>query len=114
MAGLMPKFTEMNTKIIGLSIDPVSDHLKWLPDIEETQGYKVTYPMIGDEDLKVAKLFDMIPEDEVGGQGRTAANNQTIRSVFIIGPDKKIKAMLTYPMSTGRNSDEIVRLLMSC
>ena len=113
MAGLMPEFTKRNTKIIGLSIDPVDDHKRWLKDIEETQGHAVTYPLIGDKDLKVAKLYDMIHPNASGETKRTAADNATIRSVFVIGPDKKIKAMLTYPMSTGRNFDEVLRLLDS-
>jgi alkyl hydroperoxide reductase subunit AhpC len=115
MAGLKPQFDKRNCKIIGLSVDPVSDHEKWSKDIEETQGHAVTYPMIGDPELKVAKAYDMLPE-EAGNkaQGRTAVDNLTVRSVFIIGPDKKIKAMLTYPMSSGRNFDEVLRLLDSC
>jgi len=114
MAGLKPEFDKRNCKIIGLSVDPVSDHEKWIKDIEETQGHAVTYPLIGDSDLKVAKLYDMIhPNASGGAKGRTAADNQTVRSVFIIGPDKKIKAMLTYPMSSGRNFQEVLRLLDS-
>jgi alkyl hydroperoxide reductase subunit AhpC len=114
MARLKPEFDKRNTKIIGLSVDPVADHEKWSKDIEETQGHAVTYPMIGDPELKVAKAYDMLPED-VGSsaQGRTAADNATVRSVFVVGPDKKIKAMLTYPMSTGRNFDEVLRILDS-
>lgn len=115
MAGLMPEFEKRNTKIIGLSVDPVDDHLEWSRDIEETQGHAVNYPMIGDTDLRVAKLYDMLPEDAGdSAEGRTPADNATVRSVFIIGPDKKIKAMLTYPMSSGRNFDEVLRLLDSC
>ena len=115
MAKLKPEFDKRNTKIIGLSVDPVSDHTKWLNDIEETQGAAVTYPLIGDPDLTVAKLYDMLPEGAGDtAQGRTAADNATVRSVFIIGPDKKVKAMLTYPMSTGRNFQEVLRLLDSC
>ncbi len=114
MAGLKPKFDSLNCKILAVSIDSVESHHKWIPDIEETQGHKVHYPIIGDQDLKVAKLYDMIPEDEVARDGRTAADNQTIRSVFIIGADKRIKAMLIYPMSSGRNFDEVLRLLESC
>ncbi len=115
MAGLMPEFERRNTKIIGLSVDPVGNHAKWAKDIEETQGHAVTYPMIGDPELIVAKLYDMLPEAAAGAaEGRTAADNATVRSVFVIGPDKKIKAMLTYPMSTGRNFDEVLRLLDSC
>ena len=115
MAGLMPEFEKRNTKIIGLSVDPVDNHTRWSRDIEETQGHAVNYPMIGDTNLKVAKLYDMLPE-EAGdsSEGRTPADNATVRSVFIIGPDKKIKAMLTYPMSSGRNFDEVLRLLDSC
>jgi alkyl hydroperoxide reductase subunit AhpC len=115
MAGLVPAFTKRNTKIIGLSVDPVGNHARWAKDIEETQGHTVTYPMIGDTDMKIAKLYDMLPEEAAGdASGRTAADNATVRSVFIIGPDKKVKAMLTYPMSTGRNFDEVLRLLDSC
>ena len=114
MARIEPEFTRRNAKLIGLSVDPVEDHNKWLGDIEETQGAKVKYPMIGDTDLAVAKLYNMLPADEAGGSdGRTAATNSTVRSVFIIGPDKKIKLMLTYPMTTGRNFDEILRVLDS-
>jgi len=115
MAGLKPQFEKRNCKVVGLSVDPVSDHQRWSKDIEETQGHAVNYPMIGDPDLRVAKAYDMLPED-VGttAQGRTAADNATVRSVFVIGPDRKIKAMLTYPMSTGRNFDEVLRLLDSC
>jgi alkyl hydroperoxide reductase subunit AhpC len=115
MASLKGEFDKRNTKVIGLSVDPVDDHVRWSKDIEETQGHKVTYPMIGDPELKVAKAYDMLPE-EAGStsQGRTAADNQTVRSVFVVGPDKKIKAMLTYPMSTGRNFDEVLRILDSC
>jgi alkyl hydroperoxide reductase subunit AhpC len=115
MAGLKPEFDKRNTKIIGLSVDPVPDHQRWSKDIEETQGHPVNYPLIGDPELKIAKLFDMLPEDAGNSsQGRTPADNQTVRSVFVIGPDKKVKAMLTYPMSTGRNFDEVLRLLDSC
>jgi thioredoxin-dependent peroxiredoxin len=115
MAKLGPEFQKRNTKIIGVSVDPVSDHERWTKDIEETQGAKVNYPLIGDPELNVAKAYDMLPEAAGStSQGRTAADNATVRSVFIIGPDKKIKAMLTYPMSTGRNFDEVLRLLDSC
>ncbi|MBI1776802.1 MAG: peroxiredoxin [Proteobacteria bacterium] len=115
MARLKPEFDKRNTKIIGLSVDPVADHVKWSKDIEETQGSKVTYPMIGDSELAVAKLYDMLPESSGStSAGRTAVDNLTVRSVFIVGPDKKIKAMLTYPMSSGRNFDEVLRLLDSC
>ncbi len=114
MAKIEPEFTKRNAKLIGLSIDPVENHSKWVNDIEETQGAKVKYPMIGDTDLNVAKLYNMLPANEAGtSDGRTAATNATVRSVFIIGPDKKIKLMLTYPMSTGRNFDEILRVLDS-
>src|SRR5471030_2523982 len=113
MAKIEPEFTKRNAKLIGLSIDPVENHSKWAIDIEETQGSKVKYPMIGDTDLAVAKLYNMLPAAEVASDGRTAATNATVRSVFIIGPDKKIKLMLTYPMTTGRNFDEILRVLDS-
>ena len=114
MAGLSPEFEKRNCKLIGLSVDSVDDHELWLQDIEETQGHKVTYPLIGDSDLKVAKLYDMLAEDEgESSEGRTAVDNATVRSVFLVGPDKKIKAMLIYPMSSGRNFDEILRLLDS-
>jgi alkyl hydroperoxide reductase subunit AhpC len=114
MAKLAPEFAKRNCKVIGLSVDPVDNHARWAKDIEETQGYAVNYPMIGDSDLAVAKLYNMLPADEAGSaEGRTAANNATVRSVFIIGPDKKIKLMLTYPMTTGRNFDEILRVLDS-
>jgi alkyl hydroperoxide reductase subunit AhpC len=115
MAGLMPEFEKRNCKIIGLSVDPVSNHARWAQDIEETQGHAVNYPMIGDPELDVAKLYDMLPaEAGTSSEGRTPADNATVRSVFVIGPDKKVKAMLTYPMSTGRNFDEVLRLLDSC
>ncbi len=114
MAKLAPEFSKRNCKIIGLSVDPVDQHEKWLKDIEETQGSTVKYPMIGDCDLAVAKLYGMLPASEDdSSEGRTAANNATVRSVFIVGPDKKIKLMLTYPMTTGRNFDEILRVLDS-
>ena len=114
MAKIEPEFTRRNTRLIGLSIDPVSSHSKWAADIEETQGAAVKYPLIGDTDLSVAKLYNMLPADEGNtSEGRTAATNATVRSVFIIGPDKKIKLTLTYPMSTGRNFDEILRVLDS-
>ena len=112
MAGLKPEFDKRNCKIIGLSADPVSDHTNWAKDIQETQGHAPNYPIIGDSDLAVAKLYDMLPASETPGK-RTAADNQTVRSVFVIGPDKKVKAMLVYPMSTGRNFDEVLRLLDS-
>ena len=114
MAGLQPEFAKRNTKIIGLSVDPVSSHGKWAADIEETQGHKVNYPMIGDVDLKVAKLYNMLPADETGScEGRTPATHAAVRTVFVIGPDKKIKLQLSYPMTTGRNFDEILRVLDS-
>ena len=113
MAKLQPEFDKRNTKIIGLSIDPVGDHAKWVGDIKETQGHAVNYPMIGDENLEVAKLYDMIHPNAVPGK-RTAVDNATVRSVFVIGPDKKVKATLAYPMSSGRNFDEVLRLLDSC
>jgi alkyl hydroperoxide reductase subunit AhpC len=115
MAKLKPEFDKRNTKIIGLSVDPVDNHNRWAKDIEETQGYKVNYPMIGDPQLKVAKAYDMLPAGAgETSEGRTAVDNATVRSVFIIGPDKKVKAMFTYPMSSGRNFDEVLRLLDSC
>lgn len=114
MAGLKEEFDKRNCKIMGISIDPVSDHKEWVKDIEETQGHKVNYPLIGDSDLTVAKLYDMIHPNASGDSDRTPADNATVRSVFVIGPDKKIKAMMTYPMSTGRNFNEILRLLDSC
>src|SRR3954469_4678424 len=114
MAKLAPEFQKRNTKIIGLSVDPVENHSKWAGDIEETQGAKVTYPMIGDPTLEIAKLYDMLPaEAGVTSEGRTAANNATVRTVFVVGPDKKIKLMLIYPMTTGRNFDEVLRVLDS-
>jgi alkyl hydroperoxide reductase subunit AhpC len=113
MAKIEPEFTKRNAKLIGLSVDPVDSHSKWLGDIEETQGAKVNYPIIGDRDLAVSKLYNMLPAEETMIDGRTAATNQTVRSVFMIGPDKKIKLMLTYPMTTGRNFDEILRVLDS-
>jgi alkyl hydroperoxide reductase subunit AhpC len=112
MAGLKDEFAKRNTKILGLSVDTSDDNRRWLPDIEEVSGNKVDYPIIGDSDLNVAKLYNMLPADESGSsEGRTAANNATVRTVYIIGPDKKIRAMLLYPMSNGRNFDEILRLL---
>jgi thioredoxin-dependent peroxiredoxin len=114
MARLQPDFAKRNCKIIGLSVDPVSSHGKWAVDIEETQGAKVEYPMIGDPELKIAKLYDMLPADAGNtSEGRTPATNATVRTVFVIGPDKKIKLMLSYPMSTGRNFDEVLRVLDS-
>jgi len=114
MAGLKPEFDKRNTKLIGLSVDSVDDHVKWSKDIEETQGHAVNYPIIDGSDLEIAKLYDMLHPNASGeAKSRTAADNQTVRSVFVIGPDKKIKATLTYPMSTGRNFDEVLRLLDS-
>jgi len=114
MAKLKSEFDRRNVKVIGLSVDPVDDHKRWAKDIEETQGTAPNYPMIGDPDLKVAKLYDMLPADVTGeARGRTAANNATVRTVFVIGPDKKIKLMLFYPMTTGRNFDELLRVLDS-
>jgi alkyl hydroperoxide reductase subunit AhpC len=114
MAGLEEQFVNRNCKIIGLSVDPVDNHNEWAKDIEETQGHAVNYPMIGDSDLAVAKLYNMLPADESGSsEGRTAATNATVRSVFIVDPNKTIKLMLTYPMTTGRNFDEILRVLDS-
>ena len=114
VASLYPEFQKRNTKVVGLSVDPVSSHGKWAVDIEETQGFAVNYPMIGDPELKVAKLYDMLPADSgETSEGRTAANNATVRTVFIIGPDKRIKLQLSYPMSTGRNFPEILRVLDS-
>jgi alkyl hydroperoxide reductase subunit AhpC len=112
MAGLKPQFDKRNTKVVGLSVDSVSDHKAWVKDIRETQGHEVNYPMIGDADLNVAKLYDMIHPNASGGK-RTAVDNATVRSVFIVGPDKKVKAMLIYPMTAGRNFDEVLRLLDS-
>lgn len=115
MAGLKPEFDKRSCQIIGLSVDSVEDHAAWSKDIEETQGHAVNYPLIGDTDLSVAKLFDMIHPNASGtAKGRTAADNATVRSVFVIGPDKRIKAMISYPMSTGRNFDEVLRVLDSC
>ena len=114
MAKLKPEFDKRNTKVIGLSVDPVDNHARWAQDIAETQGTAPNYPMIGDTDLAVSKLYNMLPEETAGGSdGRTAADNATVRTVFIIGPDKKIKLMLAYPMTTGRNFDEILRVLDS-
>jgi alkyl hydroperoxide reductase subunit AhpC len=114
MARLQPEFARRNTKIIGLSVDPVGDHEKWAADIEETQSCSVNYPMIGDPQLQVAKLYGMLPASSGdNSSGRSAADNATVRTVFVIGPDKKIKLQLSYPMSTGRNFDEILRVLDS-
>jgi alkyl hydroperoxide reductase subunit AhpC len=115
MAGLKPEFEKRNCKILGLSVDPVGNHARWMKDIEETQGHAVNYPLIGDPQLTIAKLYDMLPAGAGDtSEGRTPADNATVRSAFVIGPDKKIKAMLTYPMSSGRNFDEVLRLLDSC
>lgn len=114
MARIEPEFTKRHAKLIGLSVDAVDDHHRWAKDIEETQGFLPKYPMIGDHDLAVAKLYNMLPADEAGtSEGRTPATNATVRTVFLIGPDKRIKMMLTYPMATGRNFDEILRVLDS-
>jgi len=114
MARIKPEFDKRGVKIIGLSVDPVDNHAKWAEDIKDTQGFAPNYPMIGDTDLKVAKLYGMLPASETGtSEGRTAANNQTVRTVFVIGPDKKIKLHLAYPMTTGRNFDEILRVIDS-
>lgn len=114
MARLKPEFDRRNTKIIGLSVDPIDNHAAWSKDIEETQGAAPNYPMIGDSNLEIAKLYDMLPAELEGtSEGRTPADNATVRAVFIIGPDKKIKATLTYPMTSGRNFDEVLRLLDS-
>jgi thioredoxin-dependent peroxiredoxin len=115
LAKLEPEFAKRNAKVIGLSVDPVEDHNRWLSDIGEATGHTPAYPLIGDHDLKVAKLYDMLPADAGDtSQGRTAATNATVRTVYLIGPDKLIKATLSYPMSTGRNFDEVLRLLDSC
>ena len=114
MARLKPEFDKRNTKIIGLSVDPVDAHSKWADDIKETQGYAPNFPMIGDPELKVAKAWGMLPAELTGrSQGRTAADNQTVRNVFVVGPDKKIKLILVYPMTTGRNFDEVLRVIDS-
>ena len=114
MARMKPEFDKRNTKIIGLSVDPVDDHARWADDIKETQGHAPNYPMIGDSDLNVAKLYDMLPASLPGSsQGRTAADNMTVRNVFVVGPDKKIKLILVYPMTTGRNFDEVLRVIDS-
>ena len=114
MAKLKPEFDRRNTKIIGLSVDPVSDHTRWSNDIKETQGYAPNYPMIGDPDLKISKAYGMLPVSAgSSSQGRTPADNQTVRNVFVIGPDRRIKLLITYPMTTGRNFDEVLRVLDS-
>jgi alkyl hydroperoxide reductase subunit AhpC len=115
MAGLKPEFEQRNCKIIGLSVDPVEHHLAWAQDIEDVSGNALNYPLIGDPSLEIAKLFDMLPADAGDtSEGRSPADNATVRSVFVIGPDKTVKAMITYPMSTGRNFDEVLRLVDSC
>jgi alkyl hydroperoxide reductase subunit AhpC len=115
LASLKPEFERRNAKVVGLSVDPVEDHGRWIEDIRKVTGHTPDYPIIGDVDLKVAKLYGMLPA-EAGdtAQGRTAADNQTVRTVYVIGPDKLVKAMVSYPMSTGRNFDEILRLIDSC
>ena len=114
MAKLKPDFDKRNTKVIGLSVDPVDNHKRWANDIGETQGVAPNYPMIGDTDLKISKLYGMLPADLVGtSDGRTAADNQTVRNVFVVGPDKRIKLIIVYPMTTGRNFDEVLRVIDS-
>ena len=114
MARVKPEFDKRNTKIIGLSVDPVTSHSKWADDIRETQGQAPNYPMIGDPDLSISKLYGMLPADLEGScEGRTPADNQTVRNVFVVGPDKKIKLILVYPMTTGRNFDEVLRVIDS-
>ena len=113
MAKIEPEFTKRGVKLLALSVDPVESHQAWLGDIEETQGAAVKYPIIADGNLAVSKLYNMLPAEDVTTDGRTAATNQTVRSVFVVGPDKKIKMMMTYPMSTGRNFDEILRVIDS-
>jgi alkyl hydroperoxide reductase subunit AhpC len=114
MAKLKPEFDKRNCKILGLSVDPVEDHIRWVQDIKEATGFSPNYPLIGDKDLAIAKLYDMLPEDAGDtSKGRTPVDNQTVRNVYVVGPDKKIKLMLAYPMSTGRNFDEILRALDS-
>jgi thioredoxin-dependent peroxiredoxin len=114
MAKIKPEFDRRNTKIIGLSVDPVGNHEKWANDIKETQGHAPNYPMIGDTGLEVAKLYEMLPGDLEGScEGRTPADNQTVRTVYVIGPDKKIKLTISYPMTTGRNFDEVLRVIDS-
>ena len=115
MAKIKPEFDKRNVKVIGISVDSVEDHKAWSKDVEETQGHALNYPLIGDSDLNVAKLYGMIHPNATGGaKGRTAADNATVRNVYVIGPDKKIKLMITYPMSTGRNFDEVLRVIDSC
>ena len=115
LAKIKPKFDKRKVKVIGISVDSVEDHKAWSKDVEETQGHAINYPLIGDSELAVAKLYSMLPASEEGGaEGRTAADNATVRNVYIIGPDKKIKLIISYPMSTGRNFDEILRVIDSC
>ena len=115
LAKIKPEFDKRNVKVIGISVDSVEDHKGWSKDVEETQGHAINYPLIGDSELAVAKLYGMLPASEEGGaEGRTAADNATVRNVYIIGPDKKIKLIIAYPMSTGRNFDEILRVIDSC
>jgi alkyl hydroperoxide reductase subunit AhpC len=114
MAKIKPEFDRRNVKIIGLSVDPIDDHEKWARDIKETQGHAPNYPIIGDSELKVAKLYDMLPAETSGtAKGRTPADNQTVRNVYVVGPDKKFKLILIYPMTTGRNFDEVLRAVDS-
>ncbi|HLG59945.1 MAG TPA: peroxiredoxin [Vicinamibacterales bacterium] len=114
MARLKPEFDKRSTKIIGLSVDPVENHKKWANDIKETQGHAPNYPMIGDTDLAISKAWGMLPASTEGSsEGRTAADNQTVRNVFVVGPDKKIKLIIVYPMTTGRNFDEVLRVIDS-
>jgi alkyl hydroperoxide reductase subunit AhpC len=114
MAKLKPEFDKRNTKIVGLSVDAVENHKKWSQDIKETHGYAPNYPMIGDTDLKISKLYGMLPATLAGSsEGRTPADNQTVRNVFVIGPDKKVKLIIVYPMTTGRNFDEVLRVIDS-
>ena len=114
MARIKPEFEKRNAKIIGLSVDPVENHAEWSKDIEETQGHAPNYPMIGDTNLEISKLYGMLPADTAGtSEGRTPANNATVRNVFVIGPDKAIKLILVYPMTTGRNFDEVLRVIDS-
>ena len=115
LAKIKPEFDKRKVKVIGISVDSVEDHKAWSRDVEETQGHAINYPLIGDSELAVAKLYSMLPASEEGGaEGRTAADNATVRNVYIIGPDKKIKLIISYPMSTGRNFDEILRVIDSC
>ena len=115
LAKIKPEFDKRKVKVIGISVDSVEDHKAWSKDVEETQGHAINYPLIGDSELAVAKLYGMLPASEEGGaEGRTAADNATVRNVYIIGPDKKIKLIISYPMSTGRNFDEILRVIYSC